>query len=464
MIIAINFLKRQGLCLTHLATFFYNKLKEMNWIRRDLKYIWHPYTQMKDYKEQAPILIERADGVKLYDSNGNVYYDTVASWWCNVHGHCHYKIKNAIKEQIEKLDHVLFAGFTHKSAIELAERLVSIIHKNLTKVFFSDNGSTAIETALKMSFKYWQNIGNKKRVSFLSLDMGFHGETLGARSVSGVFNEGKMFLKSYKAKSPYCYRCPKKLEKTSCNISCISDMEKILKEQGEKICAIIIEPLVLGAGGMLVYPKEYLEKVGELCKKYNIHLILDEVATGFGRTGKMFAYEYTNIEPDFLCLSKGITSGWLPLGVTLTTGEIYQAFCGEYEKAFFHGHTYTANPISTRVALESLNIFKEEKTLERLERLIPVFHKNLEKFRELPFVGDVRYIGMLGAFELVVDKKTKEAFNPKERMGYKVYKKGLEIGLILRPLGDVIYLFPPLSIKEDEMLEVLEKSYFVLQI
>lgn len=419
---------------------------------------------MKDCEILPPILIEKGEGVRLYDSKGNVYYDTIASWWCNVHGHCHPKIKDAIKDQIETLDHVLFGGFTHKPAIELAERLISITHKNLNKVFFSDNGSTAIETSLKMSFSYWQNIGFKEKTAFLSLDRGYHGDTLGAMSVSSVFNEAfkPLLFSSYKGESPYCYRCPRGLKRESCNISCIASIDEILKKHSRKICAIIIEPLVLCAGGMLVYPKEYLERIGSLCKEYNVHLILDEIATGFGRTGRMFAYEYTNIEPDFLCLSKGLTSGWLPLSATLTKDEVYQAFYGEPDVAFFHGHTYTANPISTRVALESLKIFEIENTFKRLKDIIPMFHKNLERFKNLPIVGDLRYIGLIGAFELVLDKKTKEPFPPKKRIGFEVYKKGLENGLILRPLKDVIYLFLPLCIKEDEILEILERTYGVL--
>ncbi|MEW6007363.1 MAG: adenosylmethionine--8-amino-7-oxononanoate transaminase [bacterium] len=435
----------------------------MDLIEKDLKYIWHPYTQMKDCLNLPPILIERTEGVALYDISGNVYYDTIASWWCNVHGHCHPRIISAIKEQIEKLDHILFAHFTHKNAICLAERLISITPKCLTKVFFSDNGSTSIEVALKMSFQYWRNSGYKEKKAFLSLDLGYHGDTMGAMAISGVFNRAfkDLFFSSYRAKSPYCYRCPRGLSRESCNISCIEDLRKILKEKAYEICAVIIEPLVLGASGMIVYPKEYLEKVGSLCKKHNVHLILDEVATGFGRTGKMFACEYVNISPDFLCLSKGITSGWLPLGATLTTNEIYQAFYGEYKKTFFHGHTYTANPISTRVAVESLKLFEEERTLKKAEKIIPKFHKNLERFRELDIVGDVRYIGLIGAFELVKNKKTKKPFPPNERIGFEVYKEGLKNGLILRPLGNVIYLFPPLCLKEDELNDILDRTYFL---
>ncbi|HAW49353.1 TPA: adenosylmethionine--8-amino-7-oxononanoate transaminase [bacterium] len=439
----------------------------MDLTEKDLKYIWHPYTQMKDCLNLPPIIIEKADGVKLYDKNGNVYYDTISSWWCNVHGHCHPRIVSAIKKQAEKLDHVLFAGFSHKPAIELAERLIAITHKDITRVFFSDNGSTSVEVAIKLSFGYWQNMGYCEKKKFISLDLAYHGDTVGAMSVSGVslFNEifQPLLFPSYKIRSPYCYRCPLDKVKGVCKISCIKFLEDILKEKNKEICAFIVEPLVLGAGGMVVYPKEYLKKASRLCKKYDVHLILDEVATGFGRTGRMFACDWVDLSPDFICLSKGITSGWLPLGATLTTDKIYKAFYGEYEKAFFHGHTYTANPVSTAVALESLNIFEEEKTLERVKGLIPVFHKNLERFRGLDCVGDVRYIGMIGAFELVKDKKTKARFDQKERIGYKVYKKGLENGLILRPLGDVIYLFLPLSVKEDEMLDILERTYSILK-
>lgn len=438
-------------------------------LEKDLQFIWHPYTQMKDCRLLPPILIKKAYGIKLYDNKGNFYYDTISSWWCNVHGHNHQKIKQAIRKQIDSLEHVLFAGFTHEPAIKLAERLISIVPKGLTKVFFSDNGSTAVEVALKMSFQYWHNIGNKKKTKFVSLDYGYHGDTVGTMRVSGIdlFNEvfKPLFFPSYKVASPYCYRCPMKQKKDSCTIDCIKSLEKLLKEKSEEICAIIIEPMLLGAGGMIVYPKEYLKKVSLLARKYNVHLIADEVATGFGRTGRMFACEHAKVSPDFMCLSKGITSGYLPLAVTLTTDKIYKAFYADYEKnkTFFHGHTYSANPISCSAALASLEIFEKERTLDKTQKIIPLFHKRLEEFRGLPFAGDVRYIGLIGAIELVKNKKTKEKFGSKRRIGLEIYKAGLKNNLVLRPLGSIIYLFLPLCIKGKEMKEVLRRTYSVIK-
>ena len=411
---------------------------------------------MKDCEKSPPILIERAKGIKLYDNKGNFYYDTISSWWCNVHGHNHSHIKKAINKQLDSLEHVLFAGFTHKGAILLAEKLISIAPKSLTKVFFSDNGSTAVETALKMSFQYWCNIGKKGKTKFVSLDYGYHGDTVGTMSVSGVdlFNEifSPLFFKSHKVPSPYCYHCPMNKQYPTCNIECIKPLETLLRGKNKEIAAIILEPLVMAAGGMIIYPREYLKKVAQLSKKYNVHLIVDEVATGFGRTGKMFACEYVNIQPDFMCLSKGITAGYLPLGATLTTEKIYKAFYANYDKhkTFYHGHTYTANPISCAAALASLEVFKKENTLARIKNIIPLFHSEMEKFRDLPEVGDVRCLGMIGVIELNKNKKT------------KIYKEGLKQGIILRPLGNVIYLFLPLCIKEKELKVIISKAFKAL--
>lgn len=439
------------------------------WVKKDLNYIWHPYTQMQDCQAHPPILIEKAKGTKLYDNKGNFYYDTISSWWCNVHGHNHPKIKEAIRRQLDSLEHVLFAGFTHKPAILLAEKLISITPRNLTKLFFSDNGSTAVETALKMSFQYWQNIRRKKKTKFISLDYGYHGDTIGAMSISGInlFNEifRPLFFSSFKVPSPYCYRCPMGKENSRCDIECVSPLEIMLREYSHRISAMILEPLVMAAGGMIVYPKEYLIRVRELTKKYGVHLILDEVATGFGRTGRMFACEYTNIQPDFMCLSKGITSGYLPLAVTLTTEEVYQAFYADYEekKTFYHGHTYTANPLSCSAAIASLKIFQEEGTLNKIKKIIPVFQDGLKKMRELTYVGDVRSRGMIGAIELVKNKKLKTPFKFNERIGFKIYKRGLTKNLLLRPLGNIIYLFPPLCIKRKELINILDTCFKMIK-
>ena len=387
-----------------------------DWIKKDLKYIWHPYTQMKDAEKYPPLLIEKADGIKLYDDEGNFYYDTISSWWCNVHGHNHPKIKEAINKQLNSLDHILFAGLTHKPAITLAEKIVEITPDNLTKVFFSDNGSTAVEVALKMSFQYWKNKGIKEKEKFVSFERAYHGDTIGAMSVSGVdlFNEvfSPLFYKSFKVPTPYCYRCPMKKEQLACDIACIKPLEDLLKAHSQEISALIFEPLVLAAGGMIIYPSEYLKQAANLTKKYNVHLILDEVATGFGRTGKMFACQHANVKPDLMCLSKGITSGYLPLAITLTTEEIYGAFYADFEekKTFYHGHTYTANPIACAAANASLEIFENENTLTKIQEIIPLLESGLERIKTLKYVGDVRSIGMIGAIELVKDKASKTPF------------------------------------------------------
>ncbi len=440
-------------------------------LKKDLQFIWHPYTQMKDCQKDPLVLIDKARGIKLYGADGKFYYDTISSWWCNVHGHNHPKIKKAIKKQLDCLEHVLFAGFTHKPAILLAEQLVAIAPGNLSKVFFSDNGSTSVEVALKMSFQYWKNTGRNKKNKFVSLDSGYHGDTVGTMSVSGVdlFNEifSPLFFPSFKIPSPYCYRCPLKRERKTCNIDCLSALEKILREKSQEISAIILEPLVMCAGGMIVYPQEYLARAALLARKFEVHLILDEVATGFGRTGRMFASEYVeNILPDFLCLSKGITAGYLPLGATLTTDEIYQAFYADYQekKTFFHGHTFTANPLACAAALASLEVFAEENVLEKAGEILPIFHKTLEEFKDLPWVGDVRSLGFIGALELVKNKKTKQGFAFEERIGYKIFRRALKKNLLLRPLGNIIYFFLPLCVRRKELQDILGRAHSLLEI
>ncbi|MFH1191251.1 MAG: aminotransferase class III-fold pyridoxal phosphate-dependent enzyme, partial [Candidatus Omnitrophota bacterium] len=279
-----------------------------NWLKADSKYTWHPYTQEKEAAGLPLVLITKARGIKLYDVEGNFYYDTISSWWCNVHGHNHPRIKEAIRKQVNLLEHVLFAGFTHKPAIELSSKLIALTKNKFNRVFFSDNGSTSVEVALKMSFQYWHNIGRQGKTKFVSLDHGYHGDTIGAMSVGGLdlFNAvfSPLLFAAYKVPSPYCYRCPMKKEKSTCAIDCLKPLESLLLDKHEEICALIIEPLVMGAAGMIIYPKEYLEKAAALAKRYKVHLILDEVAVGFGRTGKMFAYEHASaIQADFLCLS-----------------------------------------------------------------------------------------------------------------------------------------------------------------
>ncbi len=438
-------------------------------IERDLKHIWHPYTQMKDCEETPPIVVHAAKGIKLYDLDGNFYYDTISSWWCNVHGHGHPVIKKAIKKQLDRLEHVLFAGFTHEQAVTLAERLVEITPPGLEKVFYSDNGSTAVEVALKMSVQYWQNLGKKEKRYFVSLDRAYHGDTVGAMSVSGVdlYNKRfeKLFFESFKAPTPYCYRCPMGKEKEKCAMECLSAMEEILEKHAGKIAAIIIEPLLLGAGGMIVYPVEYLKGAGRLAKKYGVHLIADEVATGFGRTGKMFACEHAGISPDMMCLSKGLTSGYLPLAATLVTEEIYQAFYGDHDKfnTFYHGHTYTANPVACAAANASLDIFEKERSLENVSLINKMLTGFLAEMARLEIVGDTRSIGVVGAMELVEDKASKKPFNAKRRIGREIYKRGLEKNLLLRPLGDIVYFFLPLCATERELSRIFADTAEILR-
>jgi adenosylmethionine-8-amino-7-oxononanoate aminotransferase len=418
---------------------------------------------MKDCQRRPPILIESARGLKLYDAEGNFYYDTISSWWCNVHGHGHPKIAAAIREQSSCLDHVLSAGFTHKKAIVLAEKLLALAPGNLTRVFYSDNGSTAVETALKMSVQHWHNAGLPKKAKFVSLDLAYHGDTCGAMSVGGrsVFTQAfeSLLFDSFKVPTPYCYRCPMGLDRASCQIECAGALEAMLREHYDEIAGVILEPLLMGAAGMIVYPPAYLEKAAELARRYDVHLILDEVATGFGRTGKMFACEHAGVEPDFLCLSKGITGGTLPFAATLATEDVYASFYDDYEKhkTLYHGHTYNANPTGCAAALASLAIFEEERTLEKVQGMMPGFGERLEQLGALPHVGDVRTIGMVGALEIVRDKGSKEPFPVRDRIGMRLFEEGLKRNLILRPMGNVTYLFLPLSTTEVELAEILER-------
>jgi len=438
-------------------------------IAKDRKYVWHPYTQSKDSERHPPLLIERARGIKLYDSSGKFYYDTISSWWCNVHGHNHPSIKKALTRQLGRLEHVLFAGCTHEPGILLAEELAAASPGNLKRVFYSDNGSTAVEVALKMSVQYWRNTGRPRKNAFICLDHGYHGDTIGAMSVSGIDLFTRPFqaltFQSHRVPSPYCYRCPMGTERRSCSLECIRPLASTLKKYSSSAAALILEPMLLGAGGMLVYPADYLKKAAALAQKFGVHLIADEVATGFGRTGAMFACEHAGVSPDFMCVSKGITSGYLPLAATLTTDEIAAAFRAEYaeKKTFFHGHTYTANPLACAAGLASLQVFKDEKTLKHVNAVMPLFRKRLLEFLAFPNVGDARCIGLIGALELVKDKKTKKRFAFTDRVGYRIYLTGLRHGIMLRPLGNVLYLFLPLCVTVSEMEDIFSRLRMTLK-
>lgn len=433
------------------------------WLRKDLRHSWHPYTQMSALAAEPPVMIDRAEGLFLVDAEGNRYYDAISSWWCNVHGHGHPRIREAAARQMERLDHVLFAGATHEPAVRLASRLAAIAPEGLSRVFFSDNGSTAVEVALKMSLQCWRNLGREGRTGFVCLDHGYHGDTTGCMSVSGV----EAFLRAFRpilfparrVPAPYCYRCPAGKTYPECGASCVDDLGAALREGGASVAAVILEPLLLGAGGMIVYPPEYLSRAAGLAREHGVHLILDEVATGFGRTGTMFACGQAGVSPDFLCLSKGLTGGTLPLAATLTTAEVYNSFLGgpDSGKTFYHGHTYTANPVGCAVALASLDLLEEEDLVARVARLAPRLAEGVRDLAGLPLVGDARGIGMVGALELVRDKGTKEPLPGTSPLLREIVREGLRRGLFLRPLGNVVYLFLPQSVTREDLDDILDR-------
>ncbi len=430
-----------------------NKLQE-----KDLKYIWHPCSQMKDYETFPPTVIQKGEGVFLYDVEGNKYLDAVSSWWVNLFGHANKRINKALYEQAEKLEHVIFANFTHEPAIELAENIIDITPKGLNKIFFGDNGSSAIEIALKLSFQYHMQMGKMKKTKFVAISDAYHGETIGALSVGDMDLYSKIYkpllLDTIKVEGPDCYRCKYNQKRESCNGACFEHMEKLVKEKNEEIAGIIIEPMVQCAAGMKIYSPVYLKKLRKLCDTYDIHLIADEIAVGFGRTGKMFACEHAEISPDIMCLSKGLTAGYMPLSLALMTDKIYNAFYDDYNKmkAFLHSHSYSGNPLGCRVACETLKIFKEEKIIEKNKEKSKRLKSKVENIlSDLPYLGEYRQIGMIGAIELVKDKKSKEGFPWEERVGYQIYKIALEKGVLLRPLGNTIYFMPPYVINEEEV-------------
>ncbi len=434
----------------------------------DKKYLWHPFTQMKEWMDEDIVIITEGRGSFLKDITGRWYIDGVSSIWVNVHGHRKKEIDDAIKAQIDRLSHSTLLGLSNPPAIELAERLIKLVQMSLSpthrlsKVFYSDNGSTAVEIAVKMAFQYWQIKGVKGKKRFVSLKNAYHGDTIGAVSVGGIDIFHKAFspllFKSYKAPSPYCYRCELGMDYPSCRLSCLNEMERLFKAHSDEIAGLIIEPIVQGAGGIIVSPDGYLKGVRRLCNKYNILMIADEVATGFGRTGRMFACEHEDVVPDILCLAKGITGGYLPLAVTITKEDIYDAFLGRYEdlRTFFHGHTYTGNQLACTAAIANLEIFKKEKSLKKMQRKIEILRKGLERIAELPHVGEVRQKGFMVGIELVKDKETKEPYPLKEKIGWRVCYKARERGLLIRPLGNVVVLMPPLSIANQELKRLLQ--------
>ncbi len=443
----------------------------------DKKYIWHPFTQMKEWAEGRPLIIEEGEGCFLTDVNGRRYLDGVSSLWVNIHGHRKKELNDAIRTQLDKVAHSTLLGLSNVPAIQLAERLVKIVQRSLcgrgdslrlpsggqaqrpapTRVFYSDNGSTAVEVALKMAFQYWRQKGAKEKNSFLSLNNAYHGDTIGAVSVGGVdiFHGvfGPLLFKTFRAPSPYCYRCELGRSHSGCGLACLQVMEELLVRHHQEVAAVIIEPLVQAAGGMIVSPPGYLRGVRDLATRYNVLMIADEVATGFGRTGAMFACEHEDVVPDIVCISKGLTGGYLPLAATVASEEVYSAFLGDFRdlKTFFHGHSYTGNPLGCAAALACLDIFERERVIEGLPPKIELLGEWLGAMAGLDHVGDVRYRGLMAGVELVRDKKTKEPYAWEEKMGWQVALKAREKGLLIRPLGNVIVVMPPLSISREEL-------------
>jgi adenosylmethionine-8-amino-7-oxononanoate aminotransferase len=435
----------------------------------DKKYIWHPFTQMKEWLEEKPVIISEGKDCFIKDIYGRWYLDGGSSLWVNIHGHTKKEIDDAIKEQIDHISHSTLLGLSNVPAIRLAKKLVQIInsslvtrHSSLSKVFYSDNGSTSVEVALKMAFQYWRHKGVDGRNTFISLNNAYHGDTIGAVSVGGIDIFHKAFepllFKTYRAPSPYCYRCELGKKHSGCGLACIRKIEKIFKENSREIAAMIIEPMIQAAGGMITSPPGYLKGIRKLCTRYNILMIADEVATGFGRTGRMFACEHEGITPDFLCLSKGITGGYMPLAMTLTTNEIYNAFLGEFEdlKTFFHGHSYTGNPLACAAAIACLDLFEKEEVLKKLKRKIKIIETWLKKILHLRHVGDVRNIGLMAGIELVKNKKTKQPYDWAEKMGWRVAYHAKDNGVLIRPLGNVVVIMPPLSISEQNLKRLLD--------
>jgi len=419
-------------------------------MQRDLEVIWHPCTQMKDHETLPLVPVKSGKGVYLYDFEGNSYIDAVSSWWVNLFGHANESINTRVKEQLDTLEHVLLAGFTHEPAVELAHKLVKITPKDLVKVFYVDNGSSAVEAALKMSYHYHLNNGKRKAV-FLSLTNSYHGETIGALSVGDV----SLYKETYEPLLIANRQVPvPKDQSIEAAEVALKSLENELKERSDEIAALIVEPLIQGAGGMHMYHPEYLKGARALTKKYDVHLIADEIMTGFGRTGKMFACEHAEISPDFMTLSKGLTGGYLPLSVVMTTEEVYRAFYCDYNehKAFLHSHSYTGNPLACAAALATLAIFDGNDILGENEKKSQYIMEKLKKFLALENVKEIRQQGMVTAIEL-------KGYDATERVGIKIYEHALQQGVLLRPLGHVIYFMPPYVISYEEIDKMIEVAY-----
>ena len=433
----------------------------------DKRHVWHPFTQMQDWERDEQIIIAKGEGCWLIDTDGNRYLDGVASMWTNVHGHCRRELNDALKEQVDRLEHSTLLGLASEQSIILAARLAEITPPGLDRFFYSDNGSTAMEVAVKMAYQYQVHSGRPERSRFITFRNAYHGDTLGAVSVGGIGIYHTTFkplmFETFQAPAPYCYRCELGCSRLSCNMACLDALEELMKGNAGRVAGLVIEPLVQGAGGMIVQPAGFLKRVRDLCDRYDILMIADEVATGFGRTGEMFACNHEGVVPDIMAISKGIAGGYLPLAATVTGDKVYSAFLGSYSelKTFFHGHTFTGNPLACAVALKSLQLFQQDNLLAELQPKIARLKEGLAEFTELPHVGDVRQCGLAAGVELVENRETGSPYPWEERVGIRVCLEARKRGVFSRPLGNTIVIFPPLVISESELdllLMVLKES------
>lgn len=426
-------------------------------MQRDLSVLWHPCTQMKDHEQLPLIPIRRGDGVWLEDFDGNRYLDAVSSWWVNLFGHANPRINAAVHAQLDRLEHVILAGFSHEPAVALAEQLVAITPPGLSRVFYADNGSSGIEVALKMSFHYWHNVGKTKKTKFVTLGNSYHGETLAALAVGDVdlykSTYKPLLMEVFTAPSPDCFHREPGESEESYSRRQFEGMKKILAEHHEEICAVIVEPLVQCAGNMRMYHPVYLKLLREACDRYGVHLIADEIAVGFGRTGTLFACEQAGIRPDFMALSKGLTGGYLPLCAVLTTDTVYEAFYDDYQtlRAFLHSHSFTGNPLACAAALATLEIFETDSVIENNRALAAHMANALARFHDHPHVGEVRQTGMIAALEMVKDRNSRTLYDWRERRGLRVYQHALTRGALLRPLANVTYFMPPYIITPEQI-------------
>ncbi|MCL6444471.1 MAG: adenosylmethionine--8-amino-7-oxononanoate transaminase [Alicyclobacillus sp.] len=435
---------------------------------KNRRYLWNPFTQMKDYLEQDPVIIERGQGRKLIDVNGREYWDGVSSLWLNVHGHRVPELDEALRSQLDRIAHATLLGQANVPAILLAERLVHITPPGLTKVFFSDSGAEAVEIALKMAFQFWQNQGVIQKTKFVTMREGYHGDTIGAVSVGAIdlfhARYAPLLFPSFKIPYPNSYRNPYPDFPDNPVAGALAAVEALFRESAGEIAGLIVEP-VQGAGGMIPAPAGFLKGLRELCSAYDVLLIVDEVATGFGRTGRMFACDHEGVSPDIMAVGKGLTGGYLPVAATLATDHVYDAFYGEFDeqKALYHGHSYTGNPLGCNVALANLDLMERNRLVTHVAELAEDLAVWLEDLRQHPHVGDIRQKGFMVGIELVADHATKTPFPWQQRVGWKVCRRCRGLGMLLRPLGDVVVFMPPLATTREElreMVDILKQAVF----